>query len=64
MRRNFLRALVVMSMLAVASVTLYAQRFSNYGDINRTWMKLPITGVRNGNILTLLEAFNKSWLSR
>lgn len=61
MRRNCLRALLVMSMLAVASVTLYAQRFSNYGDINRTWMKLPITGVRNGNILTLLEAFNKTW---
>lgn len=45
MRRDCLHALAVMSMLAVASVTLYAQRFSNYGGINRTWMRLPVTGV-------------------
>jgi hypothetical protein len=61
MKKNFLRMLVVAFMLVYSAAASYAQRNSSIDEINRGWTGRPISGVQNGNILTLLTAFNKTW---
>lgn len=39
----------------------FAQKNYNIDEIREGWAKKPIIGVADGNILTLLAAFNKTW---
>lgn len=39
----------------------HAQKFCTIDDIRAGWTQKTITGVKDGNILTLVTAFNKTW---
>ena len=47
--------------LPLWSVGSFAQKNYDIDEIRAGWAKKTITGVKDGNILTLLTAFNKTW---
>lgn len=49
---------LLMSLTALAA---FAQQKSSIDDIRSGWAKKTITGVKDGNILTLVTAFNNVW---
>lgn len=59
MRRLF--PLVILCLTFLAST---AQQYTTIDQISAGWTKKTITGVKNGNILTLVTAFNKTWHTR
>lgn len=52
---------LVFCMLCLAS---FAQQYVTIDQIRAGWAKRTITGVKDGNILTLVTAFNKTWHTR
>lgn len=48
-------------MVSMALLVSYAQKDYTIDEIRNGWAKKSIAGVKDGNILTLLTAFNKTW---
>lgn len=59
-----MKKLLIALAFSVLSLASFAQQYVTIDQIRAGWTKKPITGVKDGNILTLVTAFNKTWHTR
>ncbi len=56
-----MKKLLIALAFSVLSLASFAQQYVTIDQIRAGWTKKNITGVKDGNILTLFTAFNKTW---
>ena len=56
-----MKTILTISILCLSFLTATAQNYTDIDKINNGWDKKTISGVKDGGILSLVEAFNKTW---